>query len=160
VISSFEILNQKDFFLVLVTSKTRGLIERINKSELMDRIQVMTDIPYNDLVNLYNNSEALIIPMRNNDQDKARFPHKIGEYCAACRPIITNRVGEINNYFNESNSYLCSEYDTAEYADAMGRIISDPLHAKDVAEHSYQTGLLQFNYRSYSKSIINLFDQA
>jgi glycosyltransferase involved in cell wall biosynthesis len=160
VISSFEILNQKDFFLVLVTSKTRGLIERINKSELMDQIQVMTDIPYNDLVNLYNNSEALIIPMRNNDQDKARFPHKIGEYCAACRPIITNRVGEINNYFNESNSYLCSEYDTAEYADAMGRIISDPLHAKDVAEHSYQTGLLQFNYRSYSKSIINLFDQA
>jgi glycosyltransferase involved in cell wall biosynthesis len=159
VISSFEILNQKDFSLVLVTAKTPDLIERIDKSQLKDQIKVMTEIPYNDLVNLYSSSEALIIPMRNNDQDKARFPHKIGEYCAACRPIITNKVGEINNYFNESNSYLCSEYDTDEYADAMAEIISDPVHAKDVAEQSYQTGLMHFNYRSYSKSIINLFVQ-
>ena len=159
VISSFEILNQKDFSLVLVTAKTPDLIEKIDKSQLKDQIKVMTEIPYNDLVNLYTGSEALIIPMRNNDQDKARFPHKIGEYCAACRPIITNEVGEINNYFNESNSYLCSEYDTAEYADAMERIISDPVHARDVAELSYQTGLKHFNYRSYSKSIVKLFDQ-
>jgi len=121
---------------------------------------VMTDIPYADLVNLYVNSEALIIPMRDNDQDKARFPHKIGEYCAAGRPIITNKVGEILNYFNESNSYLCSDYNITEYAEAMARIISDPLHANDVAKHSHQTGLLHFNYRSYSKPIVNLFDQA
>lgn len=159
VISSFEILNQRDLSLVLITAKTRCLIERIEKSQLMDRIKVMADIPYNELVNLYTNSEALIIPMRNNDQDKARFPHKIGEYCAAGKPIITNKVGEINNYFSESNSFLCSEYDTAEYAKAMARIISDPVHAKDVAEHSFQTGLLHFNYRSYSKPIINLFDR-
>jgi len=97
--------------------------------------------------------------MRNNDQDKARFPHKIAEYCAAGRPVITNKVGEINNYFNEFNSYLCSEYDTTEYSDAMERIISDPVHARDVAENSYQTGLKHFNYRSYSKSIANLFRQ-
>ncbi len=159
VISSFEILNHRDLALVLVTAKTPGLIERINKSKLMDRIQVMTDIPYNDLVNLYTNSEALIIPMRNNNQDKARFPHKIGEYCAAGRPIITNKVGEINNYFNESNSYLCSEYNTREYAEAMSRIISDPVHAQKVAEQSFQTGLKHFNYKSYSKALVNIFDK-
>jgi|APHig6443717497_1056834.scaffolds.fasta_scaffold09568_3 glycosyltransferase involved in cell wall biosynthesis len=160
VISSFEVLNQRDFSLVLITANTRSLIERIDKCQLMDRIMVMTDIPYADLVNLYVNSEALIIPMRDNDQDKARFPHKIGEYCAAGRPIITNKVGEILNYFNESNSYLCSDYNITEYAEAMARIISDPLHANDVAKHSHQTGLLHFNYRSYSKPIVNLFDQA
>jgi len=159
VISSFEILNLREFRLVLITAKTPGLTERIDKSQLKDRIMVKEDIPYDDLVNLFTNSEALIIPMRNNDQDKARFPHKIAEYCAAGRPVITNKVGEINNYFNEFNSYLCSEYDTTEYSDAMERIISDPVHARDVAENSYQTGLKHFNYRSYSKSIANLFRQ-
>jgi glycosyltransferase involved in cell wall biosynthesis len=159
VISSFEILNQEDFNLVLVTAKTNGLKERINKSKFKDHILILTDIPYNNLVNLYTYSEALIIPMRNNDQDRARFPHKIGEYCAAGRPIITNRVGEINNYFTGSNSYLCSDYNITEYAEAMQKIISEPSKAAVIASGSYNTGLLHFNYLSYSKAIINLFIQ-
>ncbi len=92
---------------------------RIERSAVKERILIYSNVPYTDLINLYRNSEALIIPMRNTDQDKARFPHKISEYCASDRPIITNSIGEISNYFNESNAYLCSEYDEQKYADVM-----------------------------------------
>ena len=95
--------------------------------------------------------------MRNTDQDKARFPHKISEYCASCRPIITNNVGEIKNYFNETNAYLCADYDEQEFANAMHKVISEPDRANKIAMNSYKTGILSFNYKSYSKSLIKLF---
>lgn len=159
VISSFEILDRNEVFLVLVTEQTDALNQRTGRSTKGNSIKVLTNIPYDDLLNLYVNSEALIIPMRNSDQDKARFPHKIGEYCAACRPIITNRVGEIENFFTETNSYLCNDYNKFEYAMAMRRIITEPDQATKIAENSYKTGLLHFNYKSYSKAIADLFFQ-
>jgi glycosyltransferase involved in cell wall biosynthesis len=158
VIASFEILDQNNILLILVTEKTDSLKDRILNSSRKDQILVMTNIAYEDLVNLYTHSTALIIPMRNTDQDKARFPHKISEYCAASRPIITDRVGEISNYFNENNSYLCSGYDINEFAGAMEKILAEPDQAGRIAAKSYQTGLIHFNYRSYSSALINLFN--
>jgi len=158
VISAYEkqALNN-DVFLVLVTKPYEKLNLRIERSAVKECILVYSNVPYTDLINLYRNSEALIIPMRNTDQDKARFPHKISEYCASDRPIITNSIGEISNYFNESNAYLCSEYDEQKYADVMDLIISEPEKAKKIAEKSYKTGMINFNYRSYSKKLAGLF---
>lgn len=156
VISSFEMLNRSDITLILVTKNSEKVRNRINGSSNKNKIMVMTNIPYEDLVALYKNSEGLIIPMRNTDQDKARFPHKISEYCASCRPIITNCVGEIENYFNETNAYICTDYNVKEYADAMQRILLSPDQAAIIAMNSYQTGLLNFSYKSYSKSLTKL----
>jgi glycosyltransferase involved in cell wall biosynthesis len=95
--------------------------------------------------------------MRDTDEDKARFPHKISEYCASGRPIIVNKVGEINNYFDNTNAYLCSGYDEQEFADAMQKIISEPEQANIIARKSYETGYVVFNYKTYSNSLISLF---
>lgn len=157
VVSSFELLIDDTITLVLITKGTDRLLNRIDRSSKKIQIRILTGIPYDDLVVLYKNSEGLIIPMRNIDQDKARFPHKISEYCASGRPIITNRVGEIGNYFDEENAYLCKDYDKKEYATAMQKIISDPARAERIAQKSYQTGLISFNYKSYSKHLNKLF---
>ena len=158
IISSFEQVKGSDVKLVLVTRRNQNIDNRLSHCEKRDSIIIQSDIPYNDLVNLYLNSEALIIPMRNTDQDKARFPHKISEYCASGRPIITNKVGEISNYFDQNNAYLCDEYSVQAYADSMQEVLSDPGRAKQIAHNSYQTGMQNFNYKSYSKSLISLFD--
>ena len=158
VISSFEQVKADEVKLVLVTRRNQNIDNRLSQSEKRDSVLIKSDIPYNDLVNLYLNSEALIIPMRNTDQDKARFPHKISEYCASGRPIITNKVGEINNYFDPANAYLCDEYSVQAFAEAMQAVLSDPGRAKQIAQNSYQTGLKNFNYKSYSKSLISLFN--
>jgi glycosyltransferase involved in cell wall biosynthesis len=142
--------------LILVTTENTKLRERINRSKKKESIKVLSNLSYNDLVNAYINSEALLIPMRNTDQDKARFPHKISEYCASRRPIITSNIGEIKNYFNEENAFLCPDFDMSAYAKAMFNIISEPELANRIAQKSYETGVVNFNYKSYSKSLINL----
>jgi len=157
VISSFEKARMNNMILILVTKFSKKLEDRIRKSKIENSIKVLSGVPYNDLVNLYINSEALLIPMRDTDEDKARFPHKISEYCASGRPIIVNKVGEINNYFDNTNAYLCSGYDEQEFADAMQKIISEPEQANIIARKSYDAGSIVFNYKTYSNSLISLF---
>jgi glycosyltransferase involved in cell wall biosynthesis len=158
VISSFEMIEGDDIKLVLVTQKTNELSQRLSSSLKKEMIVLLCDIPYDELVSLYSHSEGLIIPMRENDQDRARFPHKISEYCAAGRPIITNRVGEIYNYFDETNAYLCNSYEIKEFASAMHQITSNPVQAEKIASNSYATGLKHFNYKTYSKALSGLFN--
>jgi glycosyltransferase involved in cell wall biosynthesis len=156
IISAYERLEVDDVLLILITTENTKLRDRISRSRNKDSIKVMTNLSYDDLVNAYKNSEALLIPMRNTVQDKARFPHKISEYCASRRPIITSNIGEIKNYFNEENAFLCPDFDMSAYAKAMFNIISEPELANRIAQKSYETGVVNFNYKSYSKSLINL----
>jgi len=157
VISTYEKLGRTDIHLVLITKLTESLSRRLELSWAKDKIKVLQNIPYGDLVDLYCNSEALIIPLRNIDQDKARFPHKISEYCASSRPIVTNRVGEMSNYFNDANSYLCEKYDQEEFADKLKRVISEPERAGQISIRSHELGLREFSFSSYSKILMKLF---
>ncbi|HBC78660.1 MAG TPA: hypothetical protein DEO60_03135 [Bacteroidales bacterium] len=160
VISAFEAQAEyTDTSLALVTKHTGELQNRIERSNTRDRIFIFSGIPYSELVNLYRNSQALIIPMRNSDQDKARFPHKISEYCASKRPIITNSVGEINNYFTKANSFLCDAYDIQDYSKAMMLATTDQNLSETIATESYYTGIRNFNYLSYSRSLIDLYQR-
>lgn len=158
VIRAFEIsADRTNMLLVLVTRKTEKLKSRLRSSPFERRIMVFERIPYVNLINLYCNSEALIIPMRNTDQDKARFPHKIGEYCASGKPIITNPVGEVLNYFNASNALLCESYDVNAYSRQMIAVANHEVDSNLISQNSYNTGLRNFNYRSYTETLINLF---
>lgn len=159
VISSYERLNFDSLKLVLVTRNNQRLEKRINKVKNKNNIMVMQNIPYEDLINLYLNSEALLIPLRNIDQDKARFPHKISEYCASGRPIITSNVGEIANYFDETSVYLCNDYNESEFADKMNEVILDPEKAEEKAKRSYEIGNENFNYTSYSDILVKFLTE-
>lgn len=158
IISAFELADLSDCFLILVTKPTNVLQERIRKSKKSSYIRNFFNLPYSDLVSLYAGSAALIIPLRNTIQDKARFPHKISEYCASGRPIITNSTREICNYFNTTNAYLCSNYNIDEYSKAMIDVISDGERARIIALKGYETGLRFFNYRSYSKKLADFIN--
>lgn len=158
IVSSFDLVKEKGVILVLVTKPTKNVLERISLSKRKESVKIVTDLSYEELVGYYMNAEALLIPMRDTDQDKSRFPHKISEYCASRRPIVTNSIGEIKNYFDDSNAFLCSTFNPADYAEIIEKVLSDPGLAATIAERSYQTGLSSFNFLSYSKPLAKLFN--
>jgi glycosyltransferase involved in cell wall biosynthesis len=157
IINSFNRINLDNVFLVLVTNKPERIIQYKNKTAKHDLIKILTNLKYEDLINLYKNSEGLLIPLRNNIQDQARFPHKIGEYCASGKPVITNWVGEIKNYFNTTNAFICDGFDENQFADAMIEVITDPVRADLIGKKGYELGLEVFNYKSYAGILAELY---
>ena len=116
----------------------------------------LTDV---QLSYLYANAKALLVPIRPNKKDIARFPHKIGEYLAASTTIITTAYGEIPNYFIDNyNALIAKDYNIDSYAAKMKLVISNPALASKIGINGFQTGLKKFDYRILSHRMEAFFD--
>ena len=114
-------------------------------------VKCFSSLTYEDLIQKYMHASALLIPLTDSVQDKARFPQKISEYLASGNPIITTNYGEVPFYFkNEVNALVASSYDTSEFARKMDFVAKEPDRAVQIGRDGLSTGLRFFDYNSYA----------
>jgi len=153
IIEAFEKLaGSQQFYLYLVCSggndkDLNTIKDRISTSKKAELIQFHTALPYEQLVNLYMNSKALLIPLRHTNQDKARFPHKIGEYSASSSAIISTNTGEMKSYFSDNlNALLCDNYNSSEFSGKMAYVADNPEIAETIGKNGRLLGEEEFDY--------------
>jgi glycosyltransferase involved in cell wall biosynthesis len=161
IIGAFNRVNNDEFGLILVVSGTMPQMELlhafISESVKKDKIMTYSRLKYSDLLILYKNAAALLIPLAPTFQDKARFPHKIGEYLASGNPMITTNVGEINYYFNDRvNALVSQHYDESEYSEKMIYVIENPEASARIGEEGRKTGERVFDFKNCGGEIYNL----
>lgn len=159
VVHAYEKIRQKEAFkLYLVINGNIAQMNRVKQSIIQSghssQIRLLSSLSYEELITLYQNAAALLIPLRDTLQDAARFPHKIGEYLAAQRPIITTNFGEIKLFFNDTiNALICEKYDIFQYASKMEFVIKNPQKADVIGKEGYKLGLNTFHYEIYSNKL-------
>lgn len=142
--------------LVLVLS---GSDKDINKvRDFASDIQIYTNLKYATLISYYKSSVALLIPLRDNIEDIARFPNKICEYLASKGLIITSANGEVLNYFhNENNALVASSYNIDSYARKMDWLVDNEKMIPLLKERAYILGRRFFDSCSYNDEINSFF---
>lgn len=150
VIDAYTML-KSSIGLKLVVSGDKIWIDKV-KNYLQEKdikgVTIKSNIPYDDLVSLYENSLALLIPLRPTIQDIARFPHKLGEYTASKRPIISTDIGELSAYFKDGkNAYLSESYEIDLFCKKMQEVIDFPDEREKIAIKSFTTGEKEFDYQ-------------
>ncbi len=152
IIESFNRLNDNECYLYLIAGGSENEIEKLDeciyRSMKKDRIRKFDFLEYEDLIEKYINATGLLIPLRNNIRDIARFPHKIGEYCASRVPILSTNFGEVNFYFShKKNALLADKFDPSDFAAQMQFVIDNPLLAERIGENSRKIGEQNFDYK-------------
>ncbi len=116
---------------------------------------VESGLSYSNLVRRYKEAFALLIPLRNNIRDIARFPNKTCEYCAARGVVVTTDVGEMSMIFKDlDNALVASNYTIEEYSEKLnwlGTHYSDDIER--LKENSYMTGLRYFSLSAYNSKM-------
>ncbi len=160
VLKSYNNIDQKGntklYMIISGGSKeeTKQLEKRMNETCKNNSVQLFANIPYSQLVHLYTNAVALLIPLRPTVQDTARFPHKIGEYLASGNPVITTAVGEIKNYFKENETALiANSYEVAAFSEKMQYVLNNPKKAQQIGANGKVLGLREFDFRTKSKQL-------
>lgn len=141
-----------------VGDKTSGLyqnmVDKIKNSVFSESIDLKTNIPHSELIKIYLGSELLIIPLRNERQDIAGFHHKVGEYCASVKPIISTKLGEINYYFEDGVSAILAEEFTIEsYIEKLTLILPDAEKLESIAKEGNRVGESKLNYLHYGAQL-------
>jgi glycosyltransferase involved in cell wall biosynthesis len=155
IIEAFEKIktdNSVKLYLVLngpISVQIKELLERN-----FGRIKLFSKLDYNELICLYKNSIALLIPLRNTKQDEARFPQKICEYLASGKIVISTNFGEVRWYFKDmENSLIANDYDVTAYSEKMDWVFLNSQNLKAIEERAYKTGKDFFDINAYRKSI-------
>lgn len=146
------------------TNELRKVGQLIEKAIHRKNIRLVVNLPHKSIPVEYCNACALLIPLRPTLQDAARFPHKIGEYLASGRPMITTRYGEIKNYdfVDEVNVLIADEYDEMAFAERMNYVIENPIKSIEIGKQGKQLGLNNFDYSRYGsrlRGFISTFNQ-
>lgn len=160
IVASYKSLsNTKNTRLYMIVSggsneETALLQQELNQGFEAAPIRLFSNIPYGQLVELYINALALLIPLRPTLQDSARFPHKIGEYSASGNPIITTKVGEIKNYFEDGKTALIADsYTIDSFAEKMNFILCHPDASKTIGLKGKEIGLAAFDYKAHGSTL-------
>lgn len=119
-----------------------------------ETIFLFSNLDYEKLIAKFKGSLAQLIPLRNTIQDCARFPQKICEYLASCRPIITTGYGEIPHYFTDmQNALIADEYEINSYSQKMEWAAQNQDKLNIISENSYQIGREFFDIKGYSTKL-------
>lgn len=156
IIQAFKTLDKSitiKLYLIVSKGSSQQYIEFDNylkENHLTHRTRIFSDIPFTELVDLYVNASALLIPLRPTKQDAARFPHKIAEYSATGNPIITTNYGEVPHYFKDGvNALIADSYDISKFADKLRFVLDHPEAAKEIGHNGKILGLKEFSHLHY-----------
>lgn len=136
----------------------KAVSKYIKSLNLNEMIEIKSQIPIEELKNIYETALGLIIPLDPKSiQDQARFSQKIAEYISSSRPIITSAVGEIPYYFENSVSACIVEYTEDAYAEAMTYLSNNKDIATKIGVGGYNVGKENFDCYKNGYQLINFF---
>ena len=156
IINSFDKIKNNNIrlFLVINGQLNNELSELINSYG--DRIKVFSNLPFDNLISLYKGAFALLLPLQDKLQDKARFPNKVAEYVASNRLFISVNIGEVgSNFTDEKDALLTSKYDIDLFAKKMEWAL-DPDNKKKIKiilNEMFSSKENLFNYKSYKNKL-------
>ncbi len=148
--------NQIDQHLYLIVHGSENQINKLKSNiaslSVYNRIHVFTALTYESLIQLYKSADLLLVPLRDNQQDGARYPQKIAEYSACARPIISNQIGQVAVDFKHlENIYFAEDFS----ADSLTKAIVDVLKNSDlsnkIANNAFLKGQQFFDCYIYSE---------
>jgi glycosyltransferase involved in cell wall biosynthesis len=150
-ISAFEQLNAPHAKLILVAgglpSEVANVLHKIEKSTKSADIMHKMNLSDEELYGLYRQANALLIPLFNTVQDRARFPHKLGEYLASGSPVITSPIGEITRYLHHMESALYAETNQVfDFAAMMRFVVEHPNEARAIGQMGQSICKAHFDY--------------
>jgi len=132
----------------------------VRRAEFGGRIDLVGHLSRPELLHLYARAHALLIPLFDDQQSRARFPTKIGEYLAAARPLVTNSVGEIPLYFTDGvDAVVCPPNDSVAFGQAIAQLLSDPARAANIGRRGRRVAETRFHYALYGEAMARAFTE-
>jgi glycosyltransferase involved in cell wall biosynthesis len=130
-------------------------------AEFCEKLGIRKSVTFTGLVPIekvrewLNKCEVLAITRPNIVQAVAGFPTKIGEYFASRKTVLSTRIGDVVNYFNDMQEIVFAEPDNPQsIADKLEWIIDNQNESKKIAMNGYIRAKELLNYKDKVPAIM------
>jgi glycosyltransferase involved in cell wall biosynthesis len=88
----------------------------------------------------FRNAAALLLPLFDNERSRTRMPNKLPEYLASRKPVITSKVGDLQDFLVDGvNASIAKPGDSVDFARKMTALLTDPELATRIGIAGCQT---------------------
>jgi glycosyltransferase involved in cell wall biosynthesis len=106
----------------------------------------------------FRNAAALLLPLFDNERSRTRMPNKLPEYLASCKPVITSKVGDLQDFLVDGvNASLAKPGDSVDFACRMTALLADPELATRIGTAGRQTCAQNLDYRAHVACLAEFF---
>lgn len=138
----------------------RDEIESIIESKKIGHyVHFVGDLDEDTLLGYQKTCALVVINKIDSEQNRYNFSTKIGEYLALGKPIITTRIGEVNNYLVDRESCLYIEPGNIDQiVTSIRTLLVDIKLREKISANGQVVAKDKFDYVINSKRISHFFD--
>jgi len=163
-VRAFQLLTMKNpktrlVIIGLIANNISKLIKELGLEQNI--IEVGTVEPAN-LGKYMASADLFLLPLRDTEGNRSRWPNKIGDYMASGRPIVASQVGEIVSIMKTNNIGMLVQNNINEIATNTEWLLNNPelademgSNARALAETEYSWSSLAEQLESFYSSLLN-----
>ena len=114
-------------------------------------------VPYEQLGEILSCGDVMLLPYTNTTINIARFPNRFGEYLAAGRPIITNRIGDHAVVVEQERIGMVTEPDSQSFAEGIASLLESPTQLGEMGKRARILAETRFTWRAIAAPIAKLY---
>lgn len=129
-----------------------------NSSPISDRIIFKGKYKFEELNQLYSETDIGLLPFKNNEFINHIIANKLFDYMAIGKPIIVSEASPMKRIINETKAGFIADCSKPEsLADAMLKIKNSNL--KQLSENGIKAFIEKYNWNIDSKNMIDFFER-
>ena len=160
----FEAIRQIDFSLrmkifIITTGSLQNFDLILKEKKLSEHFYHFGWIDRKDYNSFLCSCDVMIMPMKDNERNRNKWPMKFGDFLAAGRPVISNPVGDTKDYFEKKeigfliNNTASDFKNTIEFClKNINKVYQFGLNARVVAEE-------EISYQAQTDKLINFYSK-
>ena len=128
----------------------------INDLELSDNVYLHEGIRREEIPDIINHHDVGVVPYLQTDYMNLALPTKAFEYIAMGLPVVSTRLKDLSESFNEESIVYVDHSDPKQIANAILSVCSDPDSTRNRVKKAYH-GLTQISGAVMKSRFISLY---
>jgi len=104
-------------------------------------------------------ADVHVLPLRENLANKTRWPNKMGEYMASCRPTVINDVGDVAEVVKTYGIGLVADQSVEDFAAKIAILLKDSLLADEMGNNARRLACTRYSWGIMAEKLEQVYQQ-
>lgn len=133
------------------------LEEFARKIGVEDRIVWIGMQPKERIPKILSAADVALLPLKDNLQNNARHPIKLGEYLASGLPVVTNPVGICKRIIRDGKNGLLVKENAHSFADSINEILTNDTLKEKLSVNARKTVIETLDWKKIVPKLENIY---
>jgi glycosyltransferase involved in cell wall biosynthesis len=155
-----EILSLDPAAWALTSGAERTLLQyAVRTRGLEGRLRVLGRVPFSEMERVLACADVLLLPYSHKPVNLGRFPNRFGDYLAAGRAIVTQRIGDLGELVVRHGLGLIAPEEPAGFAAAAVHLMEDPALCEELGTRARRFAEDHLSWEALAHRVENFYSE-